>query len=304
MSSDFFWETDEVYRLTQLVHGPSYPEAYMSRGVLGKANWDLPSLTPDEAGWAAHRASVERHEPFRDFEFSRRMRDGQVRYFSLSGEPRFAADGAFVGYRGVGRDITEVALAREHISSLAYHDALTGLANRTSLGPSLEQAVQRTRRRNGRLAIVFIDLDGFKVVNDALGHDAGDALLVEVATRLRKHLRAGDFVARLGGDEFVVVLEDVQDAAPVETVARKLMAEITRPCRVAGRDASVTASIGISLFPDDAADAAALMKHADTAMYVAKQKGKNTYSFYRAGAAANDAPRIQDDALKGESEAR
>ncbi|HET7198248.1 MAG TPA: diguanylate cyclase, partial [Burkholderiales bacterium] len=206
MSSDFFWETDAAYRTIELVHGPNYADPHASRAVLGKASWELPSLTPDEAGWSAHRAMVERRQPFRDFEVSRRMPDGQVRYFALSGEPRFAADGAFVGYRGVGRDITEIALARERISSLAYSDPLTGLANRSGLGPSLEQAVQRTRRRNGRLAVVFIDLDGFKPINDALGHDAGDFLLVEVGARLRAHLRSNDLIARLGGDEFLVVL--------------------------------------------------------------------------------------------------
>ena len=291
MSSDFFWEADAAYRLTEVVHGPSYPESHMGRGMLGKANWELPSLTPDESGWSAHRATIERREAFRDFEFSRRMPDGQVRYFSLSGEPRFSADGAFVGYRGVGRDITEIALTRERISSLAYSDALTGLANRTSLGPSLEQAVQRTRRRSGRLAVVFIDLDGFKQINDAFGHDAGDALLVEVAARLRAHLRSSDLVARLGGDEFLVVLEDVHDLAPVEAVAKKLLAELMRPCRLAGREAIVSASIGISVFPDDAPDAGALMKHADTAMYAAKQKGKNTYCFFSSTPAANDPSR-------------
>ena len=136
--------------------------------------------------------------------------------------------------------------------------------------------------------VVFLDLDGFKQINDAFGHDAGDALLVEVGARLRRHLRSGDLVARLGGDEFLVVLEDVQDLAPVEAVAKKLLAEIVHPYRLAGREANVTASIGLSVFPDDAADAAALMKHADTAMYAAKQKGKNTYSFYRDATAAND----------------
>jgi diguanylate cyclase (GGDEF)-like protein/PAS domain S-box-containing protein len=288
MSSDFFWEADAAYRITQLVHGPNYPESHMGRGMLGKVNWEVPSLTPDEAGWAAHRAAIERREPFRDFEFSRRMPDGQVRYFSLSGEPHFSADGAFLGYRGVGRDITEIALARERISSLAYSDPLTGLANRTSLGPSLEQAVQRTRRRKARLAIVFIDLDGFKQINDAFGHDAGDALLVEVGGRLRAHLRSSDLVVRLGGDEFLVVLEDVHELAPVEAVAKKLLAELQRPYRFPGGEAVVTASLGISVFPDDAADAAALMKHADTAMYAAKQKGKNTYCFFSSTPAAND----------------
>jgi diguanylate cyclase (GGDEF)-like protein/PAS domain S-box-containing protein len=289
LSSDFFWETDEAHRFTELVHGPNYPDAYMGRSaVIGKTSWELPSVSPDEAGWAELRSTVEQRLPVRDFEFGRRMGDGTVRYFSVSGESRYASDGRFLGYRGVGRDITEIALARERISSLAYSDPLTGLANRTSLGPSLEQAVQRARRRNSKLAVVFLDLDGFKQVNDVHGHDAGDALLIEVAARLRKHLRSSDLIARLGGDEFLVVLEDIQELGPVDTVSRKLLAELARPFALATGGVQVSASIGISVMPDDAVDATALMKHADTAMYTAKQAGKNTVRFYSAGPAAND----------------
>ena len=283
MSSDFFWETDEAHRFTQLVHGPGYLPAEMGRGVIGKAAWELPCESPDDAGWAAQRERLDRHEPFRDFEFARRMPDGVVRVLSISGDPRFGADGAFVGYRGVGRDVTEIALARERIASLAYSDPLTGLANRTSLMPALDQAVQRARRKNSKLAVVFLDLDGFKEINDVYGHDAGDALLIELAGRLRDNLRSSDLIARLGGDEFLVVLEEVQDPAPVETVAKKLLVETVRPYSLPGAQASVTASIGISIFPDDAADATALMKHADMAMYAAKQAGKNCCRFYSSG---------------------
>jgi len=297
MSSDFYWETDSSHRVSQLVHGPNYPDAVL-RGALGKASWDLPSVSPDEAGWASQRARMEQHLPFRDFEFARALRD-MTRYFSVSGEPRFAADGSFLGYQGVGRDITEIALARERISSLAYSDPLTGLANRTSFGPSLDQAVQRARRKGSKLALVFVDLDGFKQINDLRGHDAGDALLIELAGRLRANLRASDLVARLGGDEFVVVVEEVQEAAPIETVAKKLLAELVQPYRLAGGDAKVTASIGISIFPDDAADAQSLMKHADTAMYAAKQAGKNTYRFYASGPAANDPAKRSDSESAG-----
>ena len=289
LSSDFFWETDESHRFTQLVHGPNYPDVYMGRGaVLGKTSWELPAVSPDEAGWTQLRSTVDARLPVRDFEFARRVPDGTVRYFSVSGEPRYAPDGRFLGYRGVGRDITEIALARERISSLAYSDPLTGLANRTSLGPSLEQAVQRARRRNSKLALVFLDLDGFKQINDVHGHDAGDAVLIEVAARLRKHLRSSDLIARLGGDEFLVVLEEIHELAPVEIVSKKLLAEIGQPFRLAGPELQVTASIGISVLPDDAMDANALMKHADTAMYAAKQAGKNTLRFYSSGPAAND----------------
>src|SRR5574341_26354 len=288
MSSDFFWETDEAHRFTQLVHGPNYLPAEMGRGVIGKAPWELHCETPDEAGWAAHRAALDEHVPFRDFEFARRMPDGVVRHLSISGDPRFNAEGGFIGYRGVGRDITEIALARERIASLAYSDPLTGLANRTSLLPALEQAVSRARRRNSKLAVVFLDLDGFKEINDVYGHDTGDALLIELAGRLRDNLRASDLIARLGGDEFLVVLEEIQDSGPVETVAKKLLTETVRPYSLPGAQASVTASIGISILPDDAADASALMKHADIAMYAAKQAGKNTCRFYSSGPAAND----------------
>jgi diguanylate cyclase (GGDEF)-like protein/PAS domain S-box-containing protein len=281
MSSDFFWESDAQHRLTSIVHGPSYPGTDVGYGAVGKTLWDIPALSPDEAGWAAHRATLESHVPFRDFEFSRAAPDGTARYYSVSGEPRLAADGRFLGYRGVGRDVTESALNRERIASLAYRDALTGLANRTSLGPALEQAVERARRRGVKLAGVFIDLDGFKQINDVYGHDAGDALLVEVARRLRSSVRASDVVARLGGDEFFVLLEEVQDEAAVENVIRKLLAEAVRPYQLAGgTQTRLSASMGVSLFPDHAADAASLVKLADTAMYAAKQAGKNGYCFF------------------------
>jgi diguanylate cyclase (GGDEF)-like protein/PAS domain S-box-containing protein len=292
MSSDFYWETDTAHRVSQLAHGPSYPDEVL-RGALGKASWELPSTSPDEAGWAAQRALMEQHLPFREFEFARLL-GGVTRYFNVSGEPRFATDGTFLGYQGVGRDITEVALARERISSLAYSDALTGLANRTSFGPSIEQAAQRARRRNSKLALVFVDLDGFKGVNDRHGHDVGDELLIQLAGRLRANLRASDLVARLGGDEFVVLVEEVQDSAPIEIVARKLLAEVVRPYVLSVGELIVTASIGIAIFPDDAGDAQLLLKHADTAMYAAKQAGKNTWRFYSSGPAANDPPGKQD----------
>ena len=271
MSSDFFWETDAQDRFTEMVHGPNYVDTVAGAG---------------EAGWGELRAMFQARAPFRDFEFGRPWPDGSIRYFSVSGEPRFAAEGAFLGYRGVGRDITEIALARERIASLAYSDPLTGLANRTSLSPALEQAVERARRRGAKLAGVFMDLDGFKQINDAHGHDIGDRLLVDVARRLRTVLRASDFVARLGGDEFFVVIEEVHDVPAVDGIARKLLSELLEPYELAGgKRAQITASLGVSVFPDDAGDAQTLMKHADMAMYAAKQAGKNSYRFYPVEAA-------------------
>ena len=271
------------------MHGPN-GSAQISRGIIGKHPWSVASASPDQAGWAAHMATLNSHLPFRDFEFSRVMPDGGTRYFAVSGEPRFSADGVFGGYRGIGRDVTEIALARERIASLAYNDALTGLANRTSLGPALEQAIERTRRHRSKLAGVFIDLDGFKQVNDMHGHAAGDAFLVEVARRLRRTLRASDVVARLGGDEFFVVLEQMQDTAAVERVVSKLAERDAAPLRpVRRRQARVSASLGVSLFPDDAGDAATLMAHADKAMYAAKRAGKNAFCIF----SAQPAPRAR-----------
>jgi len=294
MSSDFFWETDAQHRFVDIVHGPGYSER-MGR-MIGHTAWDLPYVHPDEPAWAAHRATLDEHRAFRDFEFGRPWPDDTVRYFSVTGNPHFAPDGSFLGYRGVGRDITEVAMARERVASLAYRDALTGLDNRTSLFPALEKATERSRRRATRLAGLFIDLDGFKEVNDAHGHDAGDRLLVEAAQRLRAVLRSGDAVARLGGDEFFVVLEDIQDAAPAERVATKLLGALAEPYDIgAGREVRISASIGISLFPDDAGDASTLMKHADAAMYSAKQAGKNALRFFKSVPAANDGRNAQSE---------
>jgi diguanylate cyclase (GGDEF)-like protein/PAS domain S-box-containing protein len=283
LSSDFFWESDAEHRLTSIVHGPSYT-APLGYGLLGKTPWELPSARPEEAGWQAHRATLESRLPFRDFEVARSLPDGSTRFFAVSGQPRYDAHGALLGYRGVGRDVTEIALARERIASLAYSDSLTGLANRVSLAPALEQAIERARRNGSKLAGVFIDLDGFKQINDRHGHAAGDSFLVEVAQRLRRNVRASDLVARLGGDEFFVMLEAVQDMVGVERVVVKIIDALRRPYPGIGEaQRRVSATLGVSIFPDDAADATTLIEHADEAMYTAKQAGKNAYCLYSTG---------------------
>jgi len=287
LSGDFYWETDCEHRLVVWEHGPRYHSIAPSTHYLGKRRWEVPSTAPDAAGWAKHRATLDSHLPFRDFEYARLAADGSERRFLIHGEPTFDAGGRFAGYRGVGRDITEIVEARARIAALAYNDALTGLTNRTGLAPALEHAVQLARRYGRKLALVFLDLDGFKQINDAQGHDAGDQVLVEIGGRLRGCLRASDLVARLGGDEFVVLLEELHDTGQAAAVARKLLAEITRPCTLPdGKPAQVSASVGVSILPDDADDARDLMRHADAAMYVAKQEGKNCYRLFTGRAAS------------------
>lgn len=173
--------------------------------------------------------------------------------------------------------------AEERIRYLATHDSLTGLPNRVLFGELLDQAAATARRSGEKLAVMFIDLDRFKLVNDTLGHAAGDILLKEMTSRLRATLRESDVLARLGGDEFVVLLQNIKEPDNAALVAGKLLDTALAPITVAGQECRVTASIGISFYPDHGNSQTELMKNADTAMYLAKEKGKNTFEFYLPG---------------------
>ena len=170
--------------------------------------------------------------------------------------------------------------AEEAVKFVAMHDSLTSLPNRVMFNQRLEHALAHAERHARRLAVMFIDLDRFKIINDTLGHEAGDQLLREVAQRLSENLRAGDTVARLGGDEFVVLLEDAGEPLDLGTVAQKLISALTPNYMISGREVHITASIGISAYPADATDMRSLLKYADIAMYRAKEQGRNTFQFY------------------------
>lgn len=170
--------------------------------------------------------------------------------------------------------------AEDRIRFLATHDSLTELPNRILFSRMLAMAIQNSQRRNHEFAVMFIDLDHFKEINDALGHDAGDILLQTTALRLSGAMRASDLVARMGGDEFVVLLQEIEGRADVEVVARKILSAITETVVIQGESCQVTASIGISMYPLHGTDETALMKHADAAMYQGKFQGKNTFQFF------------------------
>ena len=405
MSSDFYWESDAEHRLTQRASADkklSTVTVFRQGAQVGERRWEIPYMSPDEAGWQAHRAVLDAHLPFRDFELSRLGIDGTERHISISGDPVFDASGTFKGYRGVGTDITarkraerdlrdgaeklrlfadnvpvmtvswdenlrcrfankvfaeffgvavediigkhvrevlgedvyreieghlaqalqghpvtyqrtrrlhdgeiryleikllphigdqgkvlgcfavttditEHKLAEERIQRVAHHDSLTGLPNRLLFNDRLSQAISLARRDSRQFALLYLDLDRFKPVNDRLGHAAGDELLRSVAERIRHQVRESDTVARVGGDEFAVILPDIARRAEAETVARKIIGALSAPFQLGsyGHGIEIGTSIGIAVYPADAADVDALVKAADAAMYGAKRAGNS-----------------------------
>ncbi len=190
--------------------------------------------------------------------------------------------GRVTRYIGLSSDVTELRESRERLNQMAYFDALTALPNRRLLSDRLNQAIAFSQRAETLLAIAYLDLDGFKPINDTWGHAAGDTLLIEAANRLLSSVRAGDTVSRLGGDEFVLLLGNLTNFDECEIVLDRVRTALTRPFTLSQGEASLSASIGVTLFPLDSVDPDTLLRHADQAMYAAKQAGRNRYSVYDA----------------------
>lgn len=188
--------------------------------------------------------------------------------------------GEVINYISLFSDITERKAAEQKIEFLAHYDALTKLPNRALFADRLKLALVSAGRNEKKVALLFLDLDKFKGINDTMGHLAGDILLQSVAARLKSCVRESDTICRQGGDEFMILLPDAVSAADVENVARKIIAAMSTPHQIEGKDLVVTFSVGIAIFPDDANSSDALVKCADDAMYRAKEKGRNNYQFY------------------------
>jgi diguanylate cyclase (GGDEF)-like protein len=253
LSSEFYWETDAQHRMAE-------PRDEMLA-----------------AAWQAHRATLDAHLPFRNFEFAHPQPDGGQRHYILSGEPVFDAAGAFRGYRGVGREITEHKRVEQTLSRLTHYETLTGLPNRALLGDRLAHAIARADRGGTLLAVMILDLDNFKEINDALGQAVGDQVLTEAARRLQACLRGSDTLARLGDDEFAVLLEGAPDFDEISQVAQRLLVALAERADLAGHELYLSASIGLAVYPVDDLEAEGLLRNAHLAMHHAKREGRNNF---------------------------
>ncbi len=223
--------------------------------------------------------TIKSGKVFNDILINRR-KDGMLFYEEKTITPLKDADGRITHFIFTGRDITERIESQERLRFMAHHDALTQLPNRSMMMDRLTQAITRAKRDETRVAILFIDIDHFKMINDTLGHDIGDSAIKEVSRLLLASLRASDTVVRFGGDEFVVLLEEVYHHDEVTHLVKKVQAAFNAPLQIQEQELYISASIGVTLCPDDGKDASTLLKHADIAMYRAKEHGRNRYEFY------------------------
>ena len=228
-----------------------------------------------------------------NFESQVYRRDGSIIWISENARLVTDADGQTLYYEGTVEDISERKAWGERIEYQAKHDALTELPNRSLLRERLQAGVARCRRDSRQLALLFVDLDHFKDVNDTLGHAAGDRLIQAVARRLVESVRDGDTVARLGGDEFVLLLEGEIDDGRIVATSERVLGAVSQPYQIDGRELRVTCSLGISVFPRDGSDADTLLQHADTAMYSAKHEGRNTFQRFRPNLRAAVSERLE-----------
>ena len=279
-AGEYVWEADLDGRFTYVSSRVQTIWGYSDHELTGRTPAEL--MPPGEAErvreWLRHNMRPD--GSFNDLEHTIVDRHGETRWVLINAVGTFDTAGKRIGQRGTGRDITDRKTAEARISYLATRDPLTELPNRTLFNDRLEQGIVAARRTGQSLALLFIDLDRFKNINDSLGHQVGDLLLKEVANRMEGCIRKGDTLSRLGGDEFVVTLEGLQQAEDAAQVAAKIIKALSRPCDIAGHTLNTTCSIGISIYPLDADDDRALMKNADTAMYHAKEKGRNNYQFF------------------------
>jgi diguanylate cyclase (GGDEF)-like protein len=277
MTSDWFWEQDSNFRFKDMSHGLLETD-FDPKSTLGKTRRELPILGLTEGEWQKHEDALHAHQPFKNFVYQFESSPSDLRWFSISGKPVFE-NSVFTGYRGSGSDITSSKVAEQQIAFLAYHDSLTGLPNRLLLQDRVSKAIAHADRSRTQLALLFLDLDNFKQINDSLGHAAGDLLLKEIASRLGECVRDTDTISRQGGDKFVIVLSNLPEHDGTTPVLTKILERLQDPFVLDGNQLSTSVSIGIAAYPKDGEDFKTLSKKSDMAMYRAKEAGRNTFRF-------------------------
>jgi len=280
LGSDWYWEQDRELRFTAISGNFAQVTGFSADEHIGRAYWEVPGIEAPDGGWARHRARLGSRETFFDVVLRRVHPVRGATYAAISGEPVFDGAGRFVGYRGIGREVTQQKLAEENASRLANYDTLTSLFNRGAFFERLAHALSVARRHGQLLAVLFIDLDRFKDVNDAFGHLTGDEVLKIMARRISDTIRASDTAARLGGDEFIVLAENVAREQDVSDFAQRLLDVLSEPFSLLGQECRLSASVGIAMCPQDGDEGATLLKKADIAMYRAKASGRNGLAFF------------------------
>ena len=248
--------------------------------LIGESGYSLVKGAEDSERMAAMWMELMQTRTSTRVSLSNRTKRGELIHTEWYNTPLVDGEGNIIGVASLVQDITERLNTERTIHYMAHHDALTGLPNRRLMQDRLNQAILHARRQQKHVGLLFIDLDRFKLVNDTLGHETGDHVLRDIAQRLSKVVREGDTVSREGGDEFVIVLPNLAKPEAALIVANKVLIEMAKPINVAGHELTVTASIGISHYPNDATDVQQLLKHADSAMYQAKDSGRNTSRFF------------------------
>lgn len=249
--------------------------------VLGKKTTFQKSGKHDDSFYQAIWRSLKKHGQWQG-EIWNRRKDGVLYPVWENISVVKDEQGKTTRYISIFSDISTIKKTEQKLNHLAHHDSLTGLANRLAFNANLEQALQRAQRHQNKVALLFMDLDRFKEINDTMGHAAGDRVLQVVAKRLKKSVRAQDVVCRLGGDEFTIILEELSKISDTEKLAKKIIHLVSQPIPLDQKEVAISASVGISIYPDDADNAQDLAKAGDTAMYSAKSRGRQTFAFFSA----------------------
>lgn len=281
--------TDMTYRIHDLSPSDAPP--------LGKA---LDFFHPADRKRLKHRLdrAVKHGEPY-DLQLRMTTAKGREIWVQTTCQPLLEAD-RVTKLQGTIQDISHLKRSEVQLEFLAHHDPLTGLANRSLFRARLEQCLQRAGRKGTHVGLLFLDLDRFKYVNDSLGHSVGDQLLEQVAAALATQVRTSDTIARLGGDEFVLIMDDFVNPRLAAKFARRLLSVLNQPFQTETRELHITASIGISIFPEDGSDMETLLRHADIAMYRAKESGRNCFNFYESSMSIGAAERLRlEQELRG-----